>query len=75
MMKMNEKMDQILALSDPPPPKETKPDFRRVMNRTFKQLKSEVNPEQSYTGQEVIDIFAACIKSSTESMIQSSTNK
>ena len=71
MMKMNERLDQLLAKREEPT--SPGPDLKRTMNKMFKQLKSEINPDQTYTGQEVIDIFAACVKSSTEWLLQ--TNK
>ena len=45
-------------------------NVKKVMNKMFKQLKSEIDPTNTYSGDEVIQLVAVCIKSSTESLLQ-----
>ena len=48
-------------------------NVKKVMNKMFKQLKSEIEPTKTYSGEEVIQIVAVCVKSTTESLLL--TNK
>ena len=39
---------------------------KKAMNKMFKQLKSEIDPNETYTGQEVVKLVASCVKNSIE---------
>ena len=45
--------------------------LKRVMNKLFKQIKSDVNLEENYAGNEVIEKVANCIKKITEDFSES----
>ena len=47
----------------------TEQNVKKAMNKMFKQLKSEIDPTNTYSGEEVIQLVAVCIKSSTESLL------
>ena len=66
MMKMNEKLDLLLKN---PKKSDSSAQIKKIMNKMFKQIKSEIDPSQNYTGQEVIELVAEKIKSSTESLL------
>ena len=73
VMKMNEKLDSILdeqrkssSTKDQQNSNSNDEVVKRAMNRMFKQLKSVIEPNETYSGQEVIKLVANCVKNSIE---------
>ena len=75
VMKMNDKLDSLLMMeqrsknSNPIPTAARNLDdehIKKAMNKMFKQLKSVIDPNETYTGQEVVKLVATCVKSSME---------
>ena len=74
VMKMNDKLDSLLMMeqrsknSNPIPAARDLDDehIKKAMNKMFKQLKSVIDPNETYTGQEVVKLVATCVKSSME---------
>ena len=77
MMKMNEKVDKLLENQGENQNSKhqqkleysLEQNVKKVMNKLFKQLKSEIDPTKTYSGDEVIQLVAVCVKSSTESLL------
>ena len=73
VMKMNDKLDSLLleqqrnisslSASNNSTNEE---NIKKAMNKMFKQLKSVIDPNETYTGQEVVKLVATCVKNSIE---------
>ena len=84
MMKMSDKVDKLLeknqsqnqnsSENNNPSKQDLEQNVKKVMNKMFKQLKSEIDPTKTYSGDEVLQLVAVCVKSTTESLLQQ-TNK
>ena len=85
-MKMSDKVDKLLeknqsqnqnqnsSENNKTSKKDLEQNVKKVMNKMFKQLKSEIDPTKTYSGDEVLQLVAVCVKSTTESLLQQ-TNK
>ena len=84
-MKMNDKVDKLLEKNQSSenqnqnpnsisksPNADLEQNVKKVMNKMFKQLKSEIDPSKTYSGDEVLQLVAVCVKSTTESLLQTS---
>ena len=73
VMKMNDKLDSLLleqqrninSLSASNN-SNNEENIKKAMNKMFKQLKSVIDPNETYTGQEVVKLVATCVKNSIE---------
>ena len=72
VMKMNDKLDSLISeqqrhsLSAASNNSNNEENIKKAMNKMFKQLKSEIDPNETYTGQEVVKLVASCVKNSIE---------
>ena len=72
VMKMNDKLDSLISeqqrhsLSAASNNSNNEENIKKAMNKMFKQLKSEIDPNETYTGQEVVKLVATCVKNSIE---------
>ena len=86
-MKMSDKVDKLLeknqssenqtqnpSSKNKPSKQDLEQNVKKVMNKMFKQLKSEIDPTKTYSGDEVLELVAVCVKSTTESLLMQ-TNK
>ena len=87
-MKMSDKVDKLLeknqsqnqnqnqnfSENNKTSKQDLEQNVKKVMNKMFKQLKSEIDPTKTYSGDEVLQLVAVCVKSTTESLLQQ-TNK
>ena len=72
MMKIHDKLDQMAKPTHNSISANTiDPDvqFKKAMNRLFKLIKSEIHSNEDYNGQDVLNIVATAIKSTTESIL------
>ena len=90
MMKMSDKVDKLLeknqnqnqnqsqnqnsSENNKTSKQDLEQNVKKVMNKMFKQLKSEIDPTKTYSGDEVLQLVAVCVKSTTESLLMQ-TNK
>ena len=71
VMKMNDKLDSLLSEQQrqnlsASNNSNNEENIKKAMNKMFKQLKSEIDPNETYTGQEVVKLVATCVKNSIE---------
>ena len=71
VMKMNDKLDSLLSEQQrqnlsASNNSNNEENIKKAMNKMFKQLKSEIDPNETYTGQEVVKLVASCVKNSIE---------
>lgn len=67
LTKLNEKLDKLTL---PSSSIDVDAQIKKVMNKMFRQLRSQINVEQTYQGHEVLQIVANCLKSSSEYILR-----
>ena len=83
MLKLHDKIDQmgiaaaktseksvVPAVVDHPAVDHSEVQIKKAMNRLYKHIKTEIRPSEEYKGQDILDLVASCIKSTTESILE-----
>ena len=82
MLKLHDKIDQM-GIPKPSeksvvvdhPVDHAEVQIKKAMNRLYKHIKTEIRPSEEYNGQDILDLVASCIKSTTESILENKANQ